>query len=209
MTGKRHCKGTTKKGKPCGANPLKAGTEIEGVKVSGDWCRTHDPDLPTSAQFGTAEQADANRTGRKPKPTIPGLMRQAVEDHVLVVLAPHFKTLGYQPVIEGERIALERIEGGGAKLFGESRDGIIKVSDNEDLGAQMKAADQLIDRVYGRPKQTTELAGEIQGGGDTIFVVPDDDNWHQQVLAKVTEAEAAKVGSTNGGDPTSNGDGDH
>jgi hypothetical protein len=49
---KRTCRGITTRGKPCGANPLKPGTVIEGVTVSGRWCRQHDEDLPDSARIG-------------------------------------------------------------------------------------------------------------------------------------------------------------
>jgi hypothetical protein len=48
---KRRCNGTTKKDTPCGANRLKPGTVIEGVTVTGKWCRQHDQDLPSSAKL--------------------------------------------------------------------------------------------------------------------------------------------------------------
>jgi hypothetical protein len=37
------------------------------------------------------------------------------------------------------------------------------MTDYDDLGAQMAAAEKLRDRVFGRPKQTTEVTGP--GGG--------------------------------------------
>lgn len=206
MAEKRHCKGTTVKGKPCGATPLKPGTEIGGVQVSGDYCRQHDPEIPDSARIGGATPG----AGRKPLPRPTDLIRNALEQHVLIIVRPHFRTLGYEPVLVGKgadrRIEVRDREEGGAKIYGESKDGDINMTHHDDLGAMMKAANDLMDRVYGRPKQTTELAGEIPTG-DTIFVLPDDDEWHEAVTAKVAEATARAKVSTNGGDPGSNGHG--
>jgi hypothetical protein len=48
---KRACLGSTKNGTRCGANPLKPGTAIDGITVSGNYCRAHDPNLPDSARI--------------------------------------------------------------------------------------------------------------------------------------------------------------
>jgi hypothetical protein len=178
-----------------------------GVQVSGDYCRQHDPDLPDSARIGGATPG----AGRKPLPRPTDLIRQAVEQHVLIVVRPHFRTLGYEPKLVGKdadrRIEVEEREEGGAKIYGESKDGDINMTHHDDLGAMMKAANDLLDRVYGRPKQTTELAGELNTGTE-IFVIPDSPEWHEAVTEKVAEAEAASKlaiasnGHSNGGDPS-------
>jgi len=163
---KRACHAKNLQGKPCGAVPLKPGTVIEGVTVTGKWCRQHDKDLPDKARIG-GEQPGA---GRPPKPKPTEVMRQLVENHVQVVMAPHFRTLGYDVIRNEETGQLELVElpEGGAKLHGTSaRSGRIQVSEHDDLGAHIAAAERLLDRVYGRPKQATEITGA--DGGPVTF----------------------------------------
>lgn len=161
MAAKRNCKAKTKKGKACGAAPLKPGTVLDGVSVSGDYCRQHDPKLPDSARIGGAQEG-AGRP-RLPKPT--EIMRRLVEEHVEVVLAPHFRTLGYDVERDKKSGELQIVAApnGGAKIFGESKEGAINFTDVDDLGAHIAAAEKLLDRIYGRPKQATELTG-AEGG---------------------------------------------
>lgn len=78
-----------------------------------------------------------------------------------MILRPHFAVLGHDVEVGEEGIALVPLEGGGAKLFGESREGVIKMSSYPDLGAQIAAADKLLDRVYGRPKQVSESKVDV------------------------------------------------
>lgn len=203
MAEKRRCEATNAEGKPCGAQPLKPGTEIEGVKVSGRWCRQHDPDIPESGRIGGAQPG----AGRPPLPRPTDVARKLIEDHIEVTLTPHFRALGWDIVRDEEtdELTLREREGGGVKLFGESKDGEISVSHHDDIGGMIAAAEKLLDRVYGRPKQTTELSGEVQGGGDTIFIVGDQPaEWHQRVTEIAAAAEAAK---SNGGTHSGNGSG--
>ncbi len=164
---RRKCQGKTKAGKPCRAVPLKKGTVIEGVAAGGKHCRQHDPKLPDSARIGGAQKG-AGRP-RNPKPT--EIMRRLVEEHVEVVLAPHFRTLGYDVARNDKTGELEIVEApnGGAKIFGESKEGDINFTDVDDLGAHIAAAEKLLDRIYGRPKQSTELTG---ADGGPVELVP-------------------------------------
>jgi hypothetical protein len=164
---KRACEGTTTAGKPCGANPLKPGTVIEGVTVKGKHCRIHDPDLPASAQFPprTPEQMG----GRPKKPTATEIERRLVEEHAIAWQRPYWRVLGYDLVMaENGPVLLER-EDGGAKLFGESKDGYINVSSHDDLGAMIAAAEKLRDRVFGRPKQSSEVTVITQDAIDVAI----------------------------------------
>lgn len=167
------CTGTTKKGKPCEAKRLRKGTVIEGVTVKGKHCRAHDPDLPDSARFGSRVQANAAAKlgGRPPNPKPTEIARQLIERHELALQRPYWITLGYDVVRDEESGELKLVElpDGGAKIFGESKDGDVVSSPHEDLGAQIMAAEKLQDRVYGRPKQTTELSG---AGGGPVEIVP-------------------------------------
>jgi hypothetical protein len=174
--GKRGCHGETKKGKPCDANALRKGTVIEGVTVSGKWCRAHDEDLPPSARFGSRAHARENglKGGRPAMPKPTEVMRTLIEESVEAIIAPHFRTLGLK-LERGDDGRLHAVvdPDGGAKLFGESKDGEIKITTIDDLGAHIAAAEKLLDRVYGKPKQSTELTG-AEGGAVEIVPVSRD-----------------------------------
>ena len=75
------------------------------------------------------------------------------------VLRPHFKALGLHLNDDGTITPLER----GAIITGESKEGTVVPSVIEDLAAQIAAAEKLLDRVYGRPKQQTEISGPDGG----------------------------------------------
>lgn len=72
------------------------------------------------------------------------------------VLGPYWRTLGFDLVRTDAGLELREREGGGAKLYGESKEGVIRVSDHDDLGAMVTVAEKLQDRVFGRPKQAVE-----------------------------------------------------
>lgn len=158
------CSGINKAGGPCGAHPLK-GT---------DHCAAH-PISPDSARFGSPEQAReaAKSAGRPrlPKPT--DVARRLIEENVAVVLRPHFRALGHDVEVDDQGVHLVPVEGGGAKLHGTSKDGYVRVSDHDDLGAQMTASEKLQDRVWGRPKQQTEISGPDGGPLEVVPIAPD------------------------------------
>ncbi len=161
--GKRQCKGERKAGGPCGANPMRPGTVVKGITVTGKWCLQHDEDLPTSAKIGG--RAHGSLGGRPPMPKPTDIARQLIERHVYMVLRPHFRTIGLELADDGTVTRLER----GAIVTGESKDGEVIASDIEDLGAQIAAAEKLLDRVYGRPKVTQEVTG---ADGGPLELVP-------------------------------------
>jgi hypothetical protein len=168
--GKGGCHGKTKRGTICDANALRKGTVIEGVVVSGKWCRSHDEDIPASATFGARARENGRLGGRPrtPKPT--EVMRQLVEENAEHILGPYFRTLGLRIVrAEDGSMHAEVDRDGGAKLFGESKDGEIKMTSIDDLGAMIAAADKVLDRIFGKPKQSTELTG-AEGGA--VEIVP-------------------------------------
>lgn len=188
---KRTCKGTTKAGKPCGANPLKPGTVIEGVTVTGTWCRNHDDDLPSSAKLH-ATRTREQMGGRPKKPTPSEIQRQLMERYELAVQRPYWRTLGYDVAI-GENGDPELIEmpEGGVKLFGESKDGHINVSGVDDLGAMIAAAEKLQDRVYGRPRQRNEVTVVTKDAFADVI---------EQLEAEVAEREADRDRGDTAGD---------
>lgn len=147
----RACKSINTAGEPCKANPLKG----------SDYCSAHDPSLPDSVRFGSPVQAKeaAKLAGRPPLPKPTDVARALIEENVHRILRPHFRALGMDITAEGTVEVLER----GAVLTGEAKDGTVVASVIEDLGAQIAAAEKLLDRVYGRPKQQTEISGP-EGG---------------------------------------------
>lgn len=134
---KRRCKGTTKAGKRCRAYAL----------ADSQFCRAHDPLRPAETRFGSAEQAAAagalgGAAGRSPR--VVDVMRERVEAHVDEVLAPYFAAL-----TEGMLTATFQ--------------GDVFVSEHPDLAGRVAAAEKLLDRVYGKPRQTIEHAGPAEG----------------------------------------------
>lgn len=169
----RHCEGLNARQEPCGAVPLKPGTALDGVTVTGRWCRQHDQDLPDSARIGGTQPG----AGRPPLPKPSDVARRVIEDNVCVVLAPHFRALGYDIAAGADGIELSESAGGGAKLHGVSKDGEVRVSSHDDLGAQIAASEKLQDRIYGRPKQSQEISGPFGAsfGIGVCSIEPDPD----------------------------------
>lgn len=151
---KRKCKGTTKAGKACKAAPLS----------DKDFCLAH-ADAKTRESAGFV--AVNGKAGRKPLPTPTEVARKLIEDNIAIILRPHFRALGFDVEVGEAGIGLVPLDGGGAKLYGESREGIVQASPYEDLGAQIAAADKLLDRIYGRARQATEITGA--NGGPVTF----------------------------------------
>ncbi len=150
------CSSLTKAGKPCKSRPLH-GT---------DKCMAHSS-RDTQALVGFGGSDNARLGGRPRKPPIP-IARQLIEENIDVLLGPYFAALGCKVVLDHEGARLERIPGAGAKLYGEQKSsGEIIVSEYDDVGAQQVAAERLLDRVYGKAKQQTEVSGP-DGGPVTI-----------------------------------------
>jgi hypothetical protein len=164
MSRPRKCKGKTKAGTRCKAHPLRPGTKIDGIEVSGKWCRQHDQDLPDSARIGGAQPG----AGRPAVPRATEVARKLVEENIAAVQRPYWRTLGYDVKIGADGPYLVEIEDGGAKVYGESKEGYINMSNHDDLGAMMNAAEKLQDRAFGRPKQSAEITGA--GGGPVELV---------------------------------------
>ncbi|HET7053661.1 MAG TPA: hypothetical protein VFI09_07085 [Solirubrobacterales bacterium] len=147
---KRRCTARTKAGAQCrnGALP--------GQLV----CLSHaDRKIKKSAGFGGAQPGSGRPRKLKPAEVEQRLM----ENYAIAWMRPYWKILGFDVHIDddGELVLTERPEGG-AKLYGTSaKDGTVCVSEHEDLGAQMAAAEKLRDRVFGRPKSMSEFKGEV------------------------------------------------
>lgn len=197
---KRKCKGKTKAGKPCGANPLRKGTVINGVTVTGKWCRTHDPDLPDSARIQGA-QPGAGRP-RVPRPT--EVAAELVNRHIEKVVRPYWRALGYDVVHNDETGELDivALEGGGLKMSA-TFEGMVVVSEHEDIGGQVAVAEKLQDRAHGKPTQRTEVTG---AGGGAVRI--EDETFGNPELRKAALELAQRVGNARAGQSGGAGSGD-
>lgn len=167
---RRTCTAKTLKGTPCKAAPLK----------DKDCCLAHaDHETRGSTGFG-GPQPNSGRP-RLPRPS--EVAQQLIERNVLALQKPYWRTLGYDVVIGADGPELVEIPEGGAKVYGESKDGDICVSELEDLEAMQKAAERLQDRVYGKPKQSTEISAP--DGGALLLVAPVDATEKSRRAAKL------------------------
>jgi hypothetical protein len=141
---RRRCKSKTKAGRRCRAAPLK-GRET---------CSAHDRMRPDEDRFGSplfSARAGASAKPHKPHPH--DEMLRLAEEHARVILAPLFRTLGLELHDDGTVSSCP-----GAVIIAK-HEGKVFPSEVPDLAAQMAAARDLLDRVYGRPRQALELAG--------------------------------------------------
>lgn len=140
MLGKHGCTGITSASAACSAFPLK--------DSEPPVCLAHaDQETRERAGFGGAQP----NSGRPKLPKPMDLARQLVEEHAAALLRPHFKSLGL--LLNDDGTVLELPSGAVVVHQGEA-------TDIEDLGAQIAAARELLDRVYGKPKQATEITGK-------------------------------------------------
>jgi hypothetical protein len=106
--------------------------------------------------------------GRQKRPTVPQLLRQQIEDQAGEIMATYFEALqAEKPVVVGN--------GPHAKLE------LVP-----DPSVRMRASDSLLDRVYGRPKQTTEVTGH--DGGAVRVHLPSDEERARQVAEVLKQA---------------------
>ena len=159
---KPKCRGTNKQGNPCKAAPWANG-----------YCIAHQ-DLETRKAAG---HKSGTRDGAKRDPLrVPVLAKQIVEANATAILYPYMKALGLKLMrvkSTGEIVVVPTPETR-AKLFGISKDGVVKMSSFEDLGAMISVAEKLMDRVYGRPRQALEISGDADGGPVQVQVASDN-----------------------------------
>ena len=82
-------------------------------------------------------------------------MREKVEAEIDKVIAPYFD-------------AVENA------MMHATYEGDVIVSPHPDLGARINAAEKLLDRVYGKPRQTIEHAGPLDGSAIPVEFKLDD-----------------------------------
>jgi hypothetical protein len=157
------CEGKTRAGKPCRAKPMK----------NSKFCLSHS-DASIRESVGFVASASKGH-GRPRVPRATELQKAVVEAAAEKLLTPYLKALGldveWRYDEDGRPCPLitESLNNG-LVVHGESKDGDIIVSDHEDLKGQIDIVEKMFDRVFGRPKQTQEIAGA--GGGPVRIEVP-------------------------------------
>lgn len=152
---RRTCRGTKRDGRDCTVSPLTAaGAAKLGLSAEDqDWCRAHHPHLPASSRFGSHAQAtQAGRQGGRPRlPRVVDLLKERLEgeaDEWLDALKAALNAEAPYTVGFGEDAYVEFVP---------------------DHRTRLKAIEIALDRVYGRPKQQTELTG---ADGGPVEIVP-------------------------------------
>jgi hypothetical protein len=153
-TDRPRCTATTKAGQPCKGNPY---------RDTGRCIAHASEETKRSLRFGGPQPNGGRPRLEKPLE----VARRLVEENVEQLLRPHFAALGCR---------LERNEAGELVVTPDpdlrpkvtaSYQGEVFASSVEDLQAQLEAAERLLDRVYGKPKQATEITGA--NGGPVSF----------------------------------------
>lgn len=150
----------------------RAVVELNGKRYAAKWCFAHIPSeyrekwgLPT---FGGPQP----NAGRPRVPKLTEMMREIVEQEAMEHLLPLFNALQAQkPVVVGNgRFA--RVE-----MFSDHR-------------TQLAAFAELMDRIYGKSKQVTELTGA--DGGPVSIEVPTDQERESEVARILAESGALR-----------------
>jgi hypothetical protein len=145
----RRCEGTTNAGKPCGANPLKPGTVIDGITVSGDYCRKHDLLLPASARLQGLQPG--GEKGRPPKRRVVDVILDRIEEKVDEL---------FDILWEAAHAERAVVVGNGPTAF---------VEMVPDHPTRKAAVAEMLDRGYGRPKQSSEVTVITQDAIDVAI----------------------------------------
>lgn len=138
---RRRCRGRTKADEPCGAPPLRPGTVVEGVEASGEWCRCHEPSLPSRTPLTHEDRVRGGEATRRLKPT--EVLRERVEAEIDRWLRP------YEEALAADRAL---VVGTGPKA---------RVEVVPDLPTRMKAAEAVLNRLYGTATSRSEFSGTV------------------------------------------------
>lgn len=164
------CQGYKRNGEPCTNPTIK---KVPGIKH----CVAHLNDAekvklgkPTQSSFtkeGNTITANGTLVIRR---TGPQLLAQWTEAAFDKLINRYAEALGVTWEIDeqGAIIITDNGSKAGLRLHGESKEGYINVSQHADLMAQIQVIEKLMDRSYGKPRQTTVL----EGGSKPIQVLP-------------------------------------
>lgn len=162
------CGGTNLVNEPCKQIVVRKGKVLKSTALgvedciaSGGFCLRHDPKVSDEWIKGIT-----SRAGRKRKIGPDEYIREMVNSAVGIFVRPHLKALG--AVIDDDTGEIKLVPGTGAKIYGESKDGYINMTDYDDVEAQQKASERLLDRGFGKPRTQTEISITPAGGSSTV-----------------------------------------
>lgn len=123
---KPHCHGTNATGQPCKAWPLR----------DHNYCRAHDPQLPATRRFGSAEQASAagKLGGRPRRPREIDLIQEVAEERKAELRA----------VFTDGLVANRSVVVGDGKYA--------HLESMPDHAHRLKVAAEMLDRLHGKPR---------------------------------------------------------
>lgn len=142
----------------------RAGKPCKAWPLHGsDRCLAHsDGKTRESTGFGDTQ----GRAGRPAVPRITELRRRQVEAEAEAILEPYLRAIK------------------GAVLHA-TYQGEITLTDIPDLGARIDAAEKLLDRIEGRPRQLTELSGPEGSPVEVNLKDPETARLAHELLAKL------------------------
>lgn len=160
------CPKYTRAGNPC-SNPCQV-AKIRGKYYKLNTCLMHSSDAIRD-ELGILNPPRGN-VGRKKKVHPMDILRQRFEEEAERYLQPFEEALAAMKAV---------VVGNGASAH---------IEMVEDVALRLKAVESILDRIYGRPKQVTELTGA--DGGAVEVAVPNDDE-RKQALAAVLASTGA------------------
>lgn len=174
------CNGKTKGGHACGS----------WASYDDGKCFNHTTHVSDEERRENARLGALAREKKRPKPH--DLLRQVIEARPELFMRPFLEALGIRLSFAideetGEAYPVVEEVGDGAVIYGVSKDGDVVISRHRDLEAQQRAAERLMDRVYGKPKQTNI---NIDPSKETYTpeIIPYDKQRQDDVAAILAEA---------------------
>jgi hypothetical protein len=137
------------------------------------WCFAHIPS-EFRKRWGVGEfGGDVNHPGRPRKPRPNEVLRELIENEMAEWLAPIREALlATKPTVVGN---------------GRSA----RIEWSPDHRTRLQAVESALDRVYGKPKQTSEVSGMINLNADVV--VPTDDERAMEVAEILAESGALQT----------------
>lgn len=142
-----------------------------------DVCLAHaDEEVRISTDFGYGP-----RPGRPPNPKPVEVLREKIENDIEKWLAP------YEEALRAER----------GVVVGNGPEAHVELV--PDIPTRMKAADAVLDRIYGKAKQATEITGAGGGPVETApAAIPEEASWHREALRAAQDLGLLKPAGANG-----------
>lgn len=168
------CPATTKAGEPCKAR--RYSVKRNGKRLAAKTCVAHmTPELRVKLGIRWAGDPGANvkNGGHNKKFTASDILRERFEAEADRYLKP------LEDALEAMRAV---VVGNGAHA---------RIEDVKDFNVRLRAVEMMLDRIYGRPRQTTELSGP--GGNPVEVEVPKDEERARQVAQILTNVGAVSV----------------